>query len=87
MIYRHVKRELQTIILSLADHQSSGLQELYTFGSSSPPYKREGIGTEMRPADVSGDAPISYWPIFSLSLVTVPEVFAKVNLAQLPSRF
>ena len=35
----------------------------------------------MRPAIVSGivieDAPVSYWLIFSLSLVTVPEVFAK----------
>ena len=37
MIYRHVKRGLQTLILALADHQLSGLQELYTFGSSSPP--------------------------------------------------
>ena len=26
---------------------------------------------------VTGDAPVSYWPIFSLSLVTLPEVFAK----------
>ena len=26
--------------------------------------------------NVTGDAPVSYWPIFSLSLVTVPEVFA-----------
>ena len=35
----------------------------------------------MRPASVSGivieDASVSYWLIFSLSLVTVPEVFAK----------
>ena len=28
---------------------------------------------------VTGDAAVSYWPIFSLSPVTVPEVFAKVN--------
>ena len=35
---------------------------------------------------VSGDAPLSYWPIFSLSLVTVPEAFAKGNLAQFPSQ-
>ena len=35
---------------------------------------------------MTGDAPISYWSIFSLSLVTVPEVFAKVHLAQFPSR-
>ena len=32
---------------------------------------------------VDGDAPVSYWPFFfSLSPVTVPEVFAKVNQAQ-----
>ena len=49
----------------------------------------------MRPAVVSGfltgDAPVSYWPIFSpVSIVTVPEVFAKVNSVQpvsLPSCF
>ena len=35
---------------------------------------------------VTGDAPISYWSIFSLSLATVPEVFAKVHLAQFPPR-
>ena len=33
-------------------------------------------GDEMRPAigsgNVTGDAPVSYWPMFSLSLVTVP---------------
>ena len=40
----------------------------------------------MRPAIGSGiatgDAPVSYWPIFSLSLVTVPEVFMKVKSAK-----
>ena len=30
---------------------------------------------------------VSYRPIFFLYLVTVPEVFAKVNSAQLPFRF
>ena len=44
----------------------------------------------MYPAIVSGigtgDAPVSYWPIFfSLTLVTVSEVFAKVNSTQFPS--
>ena len=29
--------------------------------------------------------PVSYWPVFSLSPVTVPEAFAKVNSAQFPS--
>ena len=28
----------------------------------------------------TGDAPVSYWPIVFLTQVTVPEVFAKVNL-------
>ena len=51
----------------------------------------KGTGTEMRPAIVSGivigDALISYWLIFfPLSQITVPEVFAKVNSAQFPSR-
>ena len=40
----------------------------------------------MFPASVSGivngEAPVSYWPIFSLTLATVPEAFAKVNSAQ-----
>ena len=40
------------------------------------------------PGIVTGDAPLSYWlNFFPLSLVTVPEVFAKVNSTQFPSRF
>ena len=35
---------------------------------------------------VTRDAPVSYWSIFSLSLETVPEVFAKVNSTQFFSR-
>ena len=34
---------------------------------------------------VTGDAPLAIF--FSLSLVTVPEVFAKVNLSQFPFSF
>ena len=49
----------------------------------------KGTWAEMRPAIVSGivtgDALISYWPVFSLSPVTVPEVFANVNSVQFPS--
>ena len=45
----------------------------------------------MRPAVVSGIvtgvALISDWPIFSLSLVTVSKVFAKVNSSQFPIGF
>ena len=38
---------------------------------------------------LTGDVPVSYWPIFFPvpSARTFPEVFAKVNSAQLPSRF
>ena len=46
----------------------------------------EETGAEMCPATISGmvseDAPVSYWPIFSLFLITVPEVFAKVDSTQ-----
>ena len=31
---------------------------------------------------LTGDVPVSYWPVFPLSLVTVPKVFAKVNSAR-----
>ena len=39
-------------------------------------------GAEIRTAIVSGIVtalPVSYWPIFSLSLLTIPKVFATVN--------
>ena len=36
---------------------------------------------------VIGDSPVSYWPIFPLSLVTVPDVFARVNPTQFRPRF
>ena len=46
----------------------------------------KGTGGEICPAVVSGivtgNAPVSYWPIFSPFLVTVPKVFAKSNSAQ-----
>ena len=45
----------------------------------------------MLPAIVSGiatgDAPVSCWQFFSLSLVTVPEVFMKVKSAKFSSCF
>ena len=49
----------------------------------------KGSGAEMPPAVVSGmvtrETLLSYWSIFSLSLATVPEVFANVNSVQFPS--
>ena len=51
----------------------------------------KGSGAEMPPAVVSGmvtrETLLSYWSIFSLSLATVPEVFANVNSVQFPSPF
>ena len=45
----------------------------------------------MRPAIDSGivtdDVSVRYWPIFSQSLQTISEVFAKVNSARFPSGF
>ena len=53
--------------------------------------KKKETGAEMCaaivPGIVTGDALVSYWLILSLSLVTVPEVFGKVNSAQTRSRF
>ena len=46
-------------------------------------------GAEMLSAIVSGIVtalPVSYWPIFSLSLLTIPEVFATVNQPHFSSR-
>ena len=44
----------------------------------------EGFGAKLTFAKasgiVTGDAPVSYWPIFPLSSVTVPEVFASATL-------
>ena len=49
------------------------------------PRSEKGTGAEMRPTIVCGidigDVSVSYWLIFSLSQVTVPEVFANVNSA------
>ena len=43
-------------------------------------------GAEKQAAVGSGNAPVSCWSIFLLSLLTIPEVFAKVNSNQFPSR-
>ena len=46
----------------------------------------------MRPAivqseTITGDALLRLRPFFSLSPVTLPEIFAKVSSSQFPSRF
>ena len=46
-----------------------------------------GMSPAIASGIVTGDAPFSYWPIFSVSIVTVPEVFAKVNSVQFLSPF
>ena len=44
-------------------------------------FEKRSLRPEMRPAIVSGivsrDAPVSHWPIFSLSQVTITEVSAQ----------
>ena len=51
----------------------------------------KGTGAEICPAVVfgivTGNAPVSYWSILNPFIVTVPNVFAKVNSVQFPSRF
>ena len=51
----------------------------------------KGTGGEICLAIVSGivlgGVPVSYWLIFSSVLVTIPEVFAKVNSTQISARF
>ena len=53
---------------------------------------KKRAGAEMHPAIffvsgiiIIGGTPLCYWPIFSLSLVTVPEVFMNVISSQFPS--
>ena len=51
-------------------------------------YRNEnGTEAEMHPVIVTRYASVSYWPIFSSSLITVPEVFAKIISPQFFSRF
>ena len=57
----------------------------------SPLRNEQETGAEMcQPAIVSGlvtgDVPVSYWPIFFVSPVTDPEVLANCNLAKFPSQ-
>ena len=50
------------------------------WGRLSQPEKREGYWkTASVSGIVTGDVPVSYWPVFSLFLVTLPEVFANGN--------
>ena len=50
----------------------------------------KGAGPNLRHAIVcgiaTGEAPVSYWSISPLALVTVPQIFAKINSTQFPTR-
>ena len=52
---------------------------------------RRQLGAEMRPAIVSGmvtgDAPVSYWPVLSPDPTNSTSVFAKVNSIHFFFRF
>ena len=97
---RHWMEKIKkTIILNLSHGLRQPPYEQLGPGRFSPSSRRrermrhlrndKGTGGEMSPANVSGivtrDALVSYWPDFPVSLVTVPKVFAKVNLAQISS--
>ena len=73
----------------VSDHFSRQILSCYLLSYPIRHFRNEKVtGAEMRPAIilsiVTGDALVSYWPIFFLSRVTIPEVFAKVNSAQFP---
>ena len=73
----------------VSDHSLLQILSWYLLSSPIRHFRNEKVtGAEMLPAiilrTVTGDALVSYWPIFFLSLVTIPEVFAKVNSAQFP---
>ena len=57
---------------------------IYKVHSQLKKLKEKEIKAEIK---LTEDALVSYWPIFPLTLVTVPEVFAKFNSAQSPARF
>ena len=61
------------------------LNALSTPSQQVSPFTTLETGREPEPKYVPQFAPLSYWPIFSLSLVTVPKASAKVNSAQFPS--
>ena len=73
----------------MSDHFSLQILFWYLLSSPIPLFRNERVTrAEMRPAiilsTVTRDSLVSYWPIFFLSLVTVPKVFRKVNSAQFP---
>ena len=73
----------------VSDHFSLQILSWYLLSSPIRHFRNEKVTrAEMLPAIifsiVTRDALVSYWPIFFLSLVTIPEVFAKVNSAQFP---
>ena len=97
---RHwMKKEKKTIILNLSQGLRQPPFEQLGPGRFSPSSRRgermrhfrndKGTGAEMSPANVSGigtrDTLVIYWPDFPVSPVTVPEAFAKDNLAQISS--
>ena len=73
----------------VSDHSLLQILSWYLLSSPIRHFRNEKVtGAEMLPAIilsiVTRDSLVSYWPIFFLSLVTVPKVFAKVNSAQFP---
>ena len=79
----------------LRDRSQSTKQEVRFEQSTAEELATLATKRELKPKSVlqlflgilTSDASFCYWPIFPLPLVTVPEVLAKVNSVQFPSRF
>ena len=91
MIYRHVKRGLQTLILSLAEIINQAACKSFTLSAPVRHLRNEkGLEPKCVPQMFLGlllgtrrSAIGQFFPVPS----NRSKVFAKVNLAQLPSRF
>ena len=85
-------RNFTTNVPKIVDLKSSSEQIFSENWRWVPMFRNdEETGAEIYTAIVSGivtgDAPVSYWPLFPMPLLRVPEAFTTVNLAQFPSRF
>ena len=79
--FYQINAEVAWQLSELESHTSPVLKRIPLFIWTITP---EGFGANLTFAKasgiVTGDAPVSYWPIFPLSPVTFPEVFANATL-------
>ena len=81
LFFYQINAEVACQLSELESHTSPVLKRIPLFIWTITP---KGFGAKLTFAKasgfVTGDAPVSYWPIFPLSPVTVPEVFANATL-------